>query len=175
MTRHQPEDLYGALIEPTTLTIQRWLPGPVERIWNYLVDGDMRRRWLASGVLPEHVGQGFELTWRNDTLSRDDDPRPEGFGAEQNMRSELLAIVPMQHLAIAWGTGKVVFDLAPKGDRVLLTLTHSGLGDTATLVMIGAGWHMHLDILLALAEGREPGSFWSGWQELKADYRARLS
>ena len=26
-------DAYGALIEPTTLKIQRLLPGPIERIW----------------------------------------------------------------------------------------------------------------------------------------------
>lgn len=175
MSYHQPEDLYGALIEPTTLTIQRWLPGPVERIWNYLVDGEMRRLWLASGALPELVGQHFDLTWRNDALSRDDDPRPEGFGVEQTMQSQLLAIVPMQHLAITWGAGKVVFELAPKGDRVLLTLTHTGLGDAAARVMIGAGWHMHLNILGALTEGREPASFWSGWHELKAVYRTRLS
>jgi hypothetical protein len=26
-------DAYGELIEPTTLKIQRLLPGPIERIW----------------------------------------------------------------------------------------------------------------------------------------------
>ena len=36
-------DAYGELVEPTTLRIQRLLPGPVERIWAYLVDGEKRR------------------------------------------------------------------------------------------------------------------------------------
>ena len=40
-------DAYGVLTEPTTLTIQRLLPGPVERIWSYLTDSELRRKWLA--------------------------------------------------------------------------------------------------------------------------------
>ena len=38
---------YGELIEPTTLKIQRLLPGPVERIWAYLTDSELRRKWMA--------------------------------------------------------------------------------------------------------------------------------
>ena len=44
-------DAYGTLIEPTTLKIQRLLPGPIERIWAYLTDSELRRKWLAAGKL----------------------------------------------------------------------------------------------------------------------------
>jgi uncharacterized protein YndB with AHSA1/START domain len=37
-------DPYGVLIEPATLKIQRLLPGPVERVWAYLTDSDLRRQ-----------------------------------------------------------------------------------------------------------------------------------
>ena len=40
---------YGELIEPTTLKIERLLPGPIERVWSYLTESDLRRQWLASG------------------------------------------------------------------------------------------------------------------------------
>ena len=43
-------DAYGALSEPSTLTIQRMLPGPIERVWAYLTDSDLRRKWLAAGI-----------------------------------------------------------------------------------------------------------------------------
>ena len=49
-------DAYGALIEPTTLKIQRLLPGPIERIWAYLTDSDLRRKWLAAGAMEMKVG-----------------------------------------------------------------------------------------------------------------------
>jgi uncharacterized protein YndB with AHSA1/START domain len=33
-------EAYGEMIEPTTLKIQRLLPGPIERIWAYLTDSE---------------------------------------------------------------------------------------------------------------------------------------
>ena len=40
-SKTKPDD-YGELIEPTTLRIQRLLPGPIERIWAYLTDSELR-------------------------------------------------------------------------------------------------------------------------------------
>ena len=51
MNDHSTIDAYGTLIEPTTLKIQRLLPGPIERCWAYLTESDMRRQWLAAGQL----------------------------------------------------------------------------------------------------------------------------
>jgi uncharacterized protein YndB with AHSA1/START domain len=34
---------YGELIEPTTLKLQRRLPGPIERVWAYVTESDLRR------------------------------------------------------------------------------------------------------------------------------------
>ena len=38
---------YGELIEPATVRIERMLPGPIERVWDYLTDSDLRAQWLA--------------------------------------------------------------------------------------------------------------------------------
>ena len=70
-------DAYGALIEPTTLKIQRLLPGPIERVWAYLTDSDLRRQWLAAGEMEMKVGAPFELVWRNDELT---DPPEQAAG-----------------------------------------------------------------------------------------------
>src|SRR5690349_732532 len=58
-------DSYGVLTEPATLTIQRLLPGPAERIWAYLTKSELRRQWLAAGEMEMKVGAAFELVWRN--------------------------------------------------------------------------------------------------------------
>lgn len=164
-------DDHATLARPDTLVIRRWLPGPVERIWDYLTKDDLRRQWLAAGEMSEAP---FDLVWRNDDLSDADDPRPEGFKPESRLTSRVIEAVPPHRLVIAWDAGDVTFELAPKADRVLLTLTHRGIPDEATRIGVSAGWHTHLDILVAKAEGSTPPSFWGMWQRMRDDYRARL-
>jgi len=168
-------DAYGALTEPATLTIQRLLPGPVERIWAYLTESDLRRQWLASGAMEMRVGAPFEFVWRNDELSDPPGHRPEGFPEEHRMQSRITELDAPYKLAITWGdTGGVSFELEPQGDKVLLTVVHRRLPDRSTMLNVSAGWHMHLDILAARAAGEEPEAFWDGWQRLKNEYDRRL-
>jgi uncharacterized protein YndB with AHSA1/START domain len=166
---------HGTLIEPATLKIERVLPGPIERVWAYLTESELRGRWLASGTMDLKVGAPFELVWRNDELSDPPGERPAGFGAEHRMQSRITELDPPRRLAIAWeGTGDVTFDLESKGDEVLLTLVHRRLGDRSMLLKVAAGWHQHLDTLVERANGRAPASFWDGWSRLKQDYDRRL-
>jgi uncharacterized protein YndB with AHSA1/START domain len=175
MTELASLDGYGLLTEPATLRIQRLLPGPVERVWAWLTDGDLRRRWLAAGPMEMRVGAPVELVWRNDELADPPGRRPAGFAAEQRMESRITELDPPRRLSIAWaGTGDVTFELEPQGGEVLLTLTHRRLPERATRLTIAAGWHMHLDILAARLAGREPASFWDGWRRLRDDYDRRM-
>jgi uncharacterized protein YndB with AHSA1/START domain len=164
-------DTYGVVSAPLALTIQRKLPGPIERIWTYLTDSDLRRQWLASGIMPREAGSAFELTWRNDELADSPEGRPEGFPAEHSMQSEVLVFEPPHRLVFSWPpSGEVSFELRTVGSEVLLTLTHQRISDRRNMVMIGAGWHMHLDILAARASGTQPESFWQGWSRVKQEY-----
>jgi uncharacterized protein YndB with AHSA1/START domain len=168
-------DAYGVLTEPGTLKIQRILPGPIERVWAYLTDSDLRRRWLAAGPMEMKVGAPFELVWRNDELSDPPGQRPAGFSEEHRMSSRITELDPPRRLSIAWsGSGDVSFELEPQGDKVLLTLVHRRLPDRATTLMVGAGWHMHLDVLVARASGEQPGPFWDGWSRLRDEYDRRV-
>lgn len=175
MNRHPPINAYGSLTEPATLTIERVLPGPVERIWAYLTDSDLRRRWLASGVMGTQAGSSFELVWRNDELTKPSGARPPGFPEEHRMQGQITEIDAPRRLSITWGnTGGVTFQLTPQGGDVLLTIIHRRLGDRSTMLNIAAGWHMHLDLLVARVSGEEPPTFWDGWAHLKQDYDRRL-
>jgi uncharacterized protein YndB with AHSA1/START domain len=169
------QDGYGVLTEPATLKIERLLPGPVERIWAYLTQSDLRRQWLAAGPMEMTVGSSLELVWRNDELTDPPGQRPPGASDEHRMQSQITELEPHRKLAISWGnTGGVSFMLEPVGDQVLLTVIHRRLPDRSTLLNVGAGWHMHLDILAARLLGREPTPFWDGWSLLKAEYDQRL-
>ena len=175
MTERAPLDDYGELTAPATLTIQRLLPGPIERVWAYLTESELRRQWLAAGAMELMVGAPFELVWRNDELTNPPGQRPPGFGDEHRMQSRITELDPPRKLAIAWeGSGDVSFELEPQGSEVLLTLIHRRLPNRATLLGVGAGWHMHLDVLVARATGTEPVPFWDGWSRLRQAYNRRL-
>jgi uncharacterized protein YndB with AHSA1/START domain len=175
MTELATLDAYGELIEPATLKIQRLLPGPVERCWAYLTESELRRKWLAAGHMEMKVGAPFELVWRNDQLNDPPSHRPPGFPAEHRMQSRITELDPPRKLAFTFGgSGDVSFELEPRGDQVLLTLIHRRLPDRATMLKVTAGWHMHLDVLVARASGKEPALFWDGWSRLQKEYERRL-
>lgn len=168
-------DAYGVLTEPATLKIQRLLPGPIERVWAFLTESDLRRKWLAAGHMEMKVGASFELVWRNDELTNPPGQRPSDRNEENRMQSRILELDPPRKLVIAWATsGDVSFELEPKGDQVLLTLIHRHLPDRGTLLGVGAGWHTHLDVLVARARGKEPEPFWDQWSRLRREYEQRI-
>jgi uncharacterized protein YndB with AHSA1/START domain len=168
-------DAYGVITEPATLKIQRLLPGPIERVWAYLTQSELRRQWLAAGEMEMTAGTPVELVWRNDELTDPPGQRPAGFGEEQRMQSRIIALDPPHKLVIAWGeSGDVTFELTPLANEVLLTLIHRHLPERETRLMIGAGWHMHLDILVARMKDEQPEPFWDGWCRLREEYDRRI-
>jgi len=176
MTETTQIDAYGVLTGPDTLRIQRLLPGPIERVWAYLADSELRRQWLAAGDIELVQGAPFELVWRNDDLGcvRTGD-RPDDMPEEHRMQSRVIMVDAPRKLVIAWhNTGNVTFELEPQGEAVLLTLTHGGFQTRSSVIGHSAGWHAHLDVLEALAFDREAKSFWPHWKTLRGEYEDRL-
>ncbi len=166
---------YGVITEPATLRIERLLPGSIDRVWAYLTESDLRRKWLASGRMEMAVGAPVELVWRNSELTDPPGSPPEGFGDEHRRTETITELDPPRRLGISWGeTGGVIFELEPVGDMVRLTLTHSRLPDRAIMLSVSAGWHAHLDVLGARLAGGRAKPFWDHWTALKAEYDRRL-
>ena len=175
MTEISTHEAFGVLSEPDTLTIQRLLPGPAERVWAYLTEDKLRAQWLAAGQMEMKVGEPFEFVWRNDELSNPPSQRPPGFPAEQRMQSRITELDPPRRIAFTWeGSGEVSFELEPQGGDVVLTVIHRRLRDREAMLGASAGWHMHLDILVARSTGQEPDPFWDGWSRLRVEYDRRL-
>lgn len=176
MNEFTPIDAHGRITEPATLTIQRVLPGPIDRCWAYLTESDLRRKWLAAGEMEMRVGSQVELVWRNDELTDPPGLRPAEFPSDHRMTCTITELDPPRLLSITWGsTGGVTFQLEPKGDKVMLTLTHHRVTDPKVLLNVSAGWHAHLDILAARAAGMKPAPFWDHWRRLKDVYAKRLT
>jgi len=175
MTTLTAPDAYGTLTESATLRIQRLLPGPIERVGAHLMESDLRRKWLAAGEMKLEVGAPFELVWRHDELTDPPGARPAGFGDEHRMQSCITELDPPRRLSFTWDNGgDVTFELEPRDHKVLITVIHRRLPDRGTMLMVGAGWHIHLDVLVARVSGTESEPFWDGWSRLKQDYDRRL-
>jgi uncharacterized protein YndB with AHSA1/START domain len=168
-------DAYGKLTEPATLKIQRVLPGPIDRVWAYLTDGELRSKWLAAGDMEMKLGASFEFVWRNHELTDPPGQRPSGFPDEHRMKNRITELDPPHKLAFTWAdSGDVSFELEPRGNDVLLTVIHRRLPDRATLLMVSAGWHTHLDIMVARMTGGPTEPFWDVWTRLRNEYDQRL-
>jgi uncharacterized protein YndB with AHSA1/START domain len=174
-------DEYVTLPAPDTLRIERLLPGPIERVWSYLTDSGKRGRWLASGAVEQHVGGLVEHVFRNSELTENDDPPPEKYAAyagETRMQGRVTACEPPRLLAYTWGgvagDSEVTFELADRGDKVLLVVTHSRVSTHDDLLGASAGWHTHLDILVARLADHVPPRFWATHTRLEAEYAQRF-
>jgi uncharacterized protein YndB with AHSA1/START domain len=91
------------------------------------------------------------------------------------MQSRITAVDPPRKLSFTWfSSGEVTIELAPLGDKTLLTLIHRGIPDHGTLLGVSAGWHAHFDVLDARLQGSEPAPHWDNWVRLREIYAARM-
>ena len=102
-------DEYGQLIDAHTVRFERLLPGPIERIWDYLADGSKRGEWFASGDLPAKPGEKFELRFKHQNLSPKPSVPPEKFiemdKTGHTGKSTLLSFEPPRRLAYTFAEG----------------------------------------------------------------------
>ena len=173
---------YGALIASDTLRIERVLPGPIERVWEYLTDSDKRSTWLAAGTMDLKTGGRVEHRFNNGDLTEDDDLPPPKYSHCQNeqlLLGEITACKPPHLLSYIWNKGsseesEVCFELSSKGEEVALTVTHRRLNSRGETLSVAAGWHAHLDILIANLKEEVPPGFWRNHTHLEAEYERRL-
>lgn len=175
MTSAISKDGFGQLSSDHTLTIERMLPGPIERVWAYLTESELRRQWLADGAMELKAGAAFTFRWRNDQLSDPPGPLPPGYSNDHSMKSHITEIDPPRKISFTWdGTGDVTFELEPRGHRVLLTVTHRRIADRNVRLNVGPGWHNHLDVLATKLSGGAPEPFWENFVHLRKEYERRF-
>jgi len=175
---------YGTVSEIATVRFQRVLPGPIERVWEYLTDSEKRGTWLATGVMEQRPGGLVELHYHHADLTTPGDSPPakhkhvveKGF----SFAGRVLRCEPPRLLSFTWGgvpdpNSVVTIELKPRGKDVLLTLIHRHLGDRESVVLHSTGWHTHLTVLGDRLAGAAVRPFWATFTKLEAEYEKRIS
>lgn len=161
---------FGTLVNDNTIRFERVLPGPIERVWDYLTDSDLRGTWLASGKMEPRVGGAVVLHFDHMNLSPHKAPTPERFKQMEGGVTGHHVVTrwePPHVLAITWGedigddTAEAIFELTPQGENVLLVLTTRRLKGLSELAGNAHGWHTHLAVLTERLNGRVPDAFWT--------------
>src|ERR1043165_4504103 len=67
-------DAPGELTAPGEIRIMRTLPGPIERLWQYLTDPEKGSRWFAGGPMELKVGGKLELFFHGKKIAPDEVP-----------------------------------------------------------------------------------------------------
>jgi uncharacterized protein YndB with AHSA1/START domain len=165
----------GKMISPDTLRFERRLRGPIERVWAYLVESEKRGIWLARGEMELVEGGRVDLHFLHSELSPEPGAPPEKYQSMKNGHSftgKVLRVEPPRLLSFTWdGGSEVTFELEVSGAEVLLVVTHRKLPtDPSVRTSVLAGWHTHLEILLANGEGRVPPNFWTLDAEMEELY-----
>ena len=173
---------YGERIDETTVRFQRLLPGPIERVWEYLTDGGKRATWFCGGDTELRVGGKVEMHFHNASLSTQPDIEPpekyRDLPEKMSFGGTVTQCQPPRLLAHTWDFedehSEVCYELEEAGEQVRLVLTHRKLASDDEIISVSGGWHTHLDILEDVLHGREPRAFWKTHAPLDAEYERRV-
>lgn len=140
----------GRLGQDTVVRFERVMPGPIERVWEFLTRSEHLAGWLGVATIEPRPGGAVDI----------------GSG---HIRGIVTQWKPPRRLAYTWNVfnpgdtdspypeSYVMFELTPKGPDVLLTLTHRPmLAGFENQTMMG--WHTFLEMLGALVRGETPES-----------------
>jgi uncharacterized protein YndB with AHSA1/START domain len=173
---------YGELLDENTVRFERLLPGPIERVWQYLTESDKRAQWLCGGDVETAVDGHVDMHFHNVSLSSAEDiPRPEKYRdkpEKMSFEGRVTRCEPPHVLEHTWEFGdessEVCYRLEEQGDKVRLVLIHRRLETSDTVLSVSTGWHTHLNLLVDILEQRKPRPFYRMQLEYESEYGQRL-
>ncbi len=152
-------------LAPDTIRLERVLDAPVETVWRYLTEAELRSQWFMGGT-DARPDSEFELLNDHDNLSEDDVPYPADYAQYKgtSWHEKVVRFDPPRLLETTFQSGKngrVTFELFPEGDRTRIVLTHSGIESPSGFQDFGSGWNSHLTVLEERLAGRSVRDFWA--------------
>jgi uncharacterized protein YndB with AHSA1/START domain len=146
-----------------TLIFIRELDQAPEQVWAALTEPDELDRWAPFAAQEPLTAPG-----RTTLTMIDGDERTE-------MVAVINEVVPPSLLEYTWGDDVLRWELEPSGGGTRLTLRHT-LATPGMEAMVAAGWHLCLEVLNRLLNGKPVGvirgrdAMNHGWEELRAAY-----
>ena len=152
-------------IAPDTIQLERTLDAPVDTVWRYLTEADLRRDWFMGGTDATPGGE-FDLLIDHDNLSDEKVEAPESYAAMKGTvwSERVIRFEPPRLLETTFQGGKngtVTYELTPEGDKSHLVITHSGIVSGTGPQDFGSGWNSHLTVLEERLAGRGVKDFWA--------------
>jgi uncharacterized protein YndB with AHSA1/START domain len=146
------------------IRLERTLDAPMEKVWRYLTEADLRSQWFMGGTDARQDGE-FELVVDHDNLSDEDVPYPESHECFKGSvwREKVLRFEPPRLLETTFQGGKngvVTYELFAEGTKTRLVLTHSEIKSPSGFQDFGGGWNSHLTVLAERLAGRSVRNFW---------------
>lgn len=162
------------------LEIERVLPASLDRVWQYIVDPELRQQWFCAGATGSRPGEEFVMDFDHSRISTSKPPSEIECGDPVVMRGEILKYEAPFLFSYLWpendGPGTVVtIKLAAEGENTRLHLTHERLVDPEFKKGASAGWHAHLDLLVDVVGGEPVRDFWLHYSAIKAEYDERIA
>jgi len=152
-------------IAPDAIRLERLLDAPVETVWRYLTEAELRRQWFMGGT-DARPDSEFELVVDHDNLSDEEVSYPESYAASKGIRfsEKVLRFNPPRLLETTFQGGKngtVTYELFPEAGKTRLVLTHRGIVSPVGAQDFGSGWTSHLAVLEERLAGRSVPNFWA--------------
>lgn len=152
-------------IATDAIRLERMLDAPVDKVWRYLTEAELRREWFMGGTDARGDGE-FELLNDHDNLSDEEVPYPADYAPYKGRTwsEKVVRFEPPKLLATTFQGGKnglVTYELHPEGERTRLVLTHSGIQSGTGAQDFGSGWNSHLAVLQEKLAGRSVRDFWA--------------
>jgi uncharacterized protein YndB with AHSA1/START domain len=161
-----------------TVRIERLMPATPERVWQYIVDPELRSTWLAGGILDSHPGGVIDLEFDHSRISAD--PAPNSDEKQQRHAGTILDFEPPRRLSYTWGewfgqNAVVTFELEPVGDGTRVVVTHSRVTAINIIPDVATNWTSHLDALEDKLRGGSGEGFWTNWDAVRERYEGDWS
>ena len=153
---------YGTIQDRPTLTFERRVSHPVERVWRAITETAELEQWFPSKVVVDELRSGAEMTFEFEDMPLD---------APTTMGGRVTDFEPPRVFGFYWGEDHLRFELEPiDGDRRCALRLTVALGTRDKAARDAAGWHVCLDRLeQQLGSGSESGE----WREYYDEYQRR--
>ena len=152
-------------VAPDAIRLERVLDAPVETVWRYITEAELRQQWFMGGTDANGVGE-FDLVVDHDKLSADEVPYPKENECYRGSvwHEKVLRFEPPRLLETTFQGGKngiVTYELIRDGERTRLVLTHRGITTDTGFQGFGGGWNSHMTVLQERLAGRSVRDFWA--------------
>jgi uncharacterized protein YndB with AHSA1/START domain len=152
-------------VAPDAIRLERLLDAPVETVWRYLTEAELREQWFMGGTDATGVG-AFDLVVDHDKLSTDKVPYPEANACYKGSvwHEKVLQFDPPRLLETTFQGGEngiVAYELKSEGEKTRLILTHRGITTDTGFTGFGGGWNSHMTVLQEKLAGRSVRDFWA--------------